>query len=158
MSPKLLASVAKPRMSLAKALSSANTPFTSSFGVSWNLSWLHPPAESRPRIGANGLDDSRAQAAHSASSIELPGKRQAAKNRDLPIRHAGPCVDVAAPRPVLTTIIAGYSEAQRMVKHGPRPRCASRIGWLARLLAGFWKPEALVPPRLPAQTVQNPAL
>src|ERR1700730_1675643 len=57
-SPKLLASVAKPRTLLAKALSCAKTPFSSSLGVSWNLSWVHPPAESSPRIVVNGLNGS----------------------------------------------------------------------------------------------------
>src|SRR5580704_17412880 len=85
----------------------------------------------------NGLADRSSDASRGTAAIEFTGKNQAPQNRNLPVRHCGPAVDVTVPRPVLAAVIPGGGNAQRVIEHRPGPCGAHGTSRLTGLFAGL---------------------
>ena len=93
-----------------------------------------------------------------ASSIEFAGKSQAAKNGNLPVRHAGPGIDGTVPRPVLAAVITSHGEAQRMIEHRPGPRSANGVRGLTGEFASLRRAVERVVGKFPIEVVENSSL
>ena len=93
------------------------------------------PTDECVRVGGitsihDRLSDRCTQAANGPAPVELAREGHESQDRNLPVRHARPCVNVMVPWPILAAVVTRCAYAQRMAKHRPRPRAAKSVSGL----------------------------
>jgi len=105
-----------------------------------------------------GCPNGSAQPANAAPAIKLTREIQARNHGNLPICHPGPRVDETIPSPVLTAIVAGDAEAERVLPHRTRPCRAQGISGLSGQFAGLRRTVKRIVGIFPVEIVENSRL
>src|SRR5579863_101314 len=145
---------------------------------------LRPPADRIQPINWSGrirgvavikhaLADVAANSANRLPAKEFSGEKHARAERNFPVCHARPAVDVVvviartsrrrgrglrARCPKLPAVVTSGSEAQRLTKKGVRPRSPNRVSWLTRQLPSTGLAKVRARGELSSEIVENSAL